>query len=280
MRDVTAGADLVAQAGEAGARIPLRPARPRRPRDLRRARGPARAREQRGGRDGVPAGRARDARPVARRLRDERLRLGRARSPRDPGLRDAGGGVVCNVTSASLLFPMPFYSVYRASKAAVQALGESLAGRARTPGHPRDRGDARAHRHRHAAGLRPAARGAGHARYRALAEWAHGGRQASEALKTSPAEAARRIADAILDDAAPLRVACDPMGEAMIPAADGPYQGVSPAGLWRRWARRPGTTEGSLQDRRPGCRCSRHEVPRPRPGPRGRPGPARLLRVG
>jgi NAD(P)-dependent dehydrogenase (short-subunit alcohol dehydrogenase family) len=43
-----------------------------------------------------------------------------------PTLRASGGGVVCNLTSASLLFPMPFYAAYRASKAAVQALGESL----------------------------------------------------------------------------------------------------------------------------------------------------------
>ncbi len=44
-----------------------------------------------------------------------------------PALRAAGGGVIANVTSPSLLFPMPFYAIYRASKAAVAALGESLA---------------------------------------------------------------------------------------------------------------------------------------------------------
>jgi NAD(P)-dependent dehydrogenase (short-subunit alcohol dehydrogenase family) len=42
-----------------------------------------------------------------------------------PKLR-AGGGVVCNVGSASVLVPMPFFAAYRASKAAVSALGESL----------------------------------------------------------------------------------------------------------------------------------------------------------
>ena len=39
--------------------------------------------------------------------------------------------------------------------------------------------------------------------------------------RTTPAaEAARRIADAILDDAGPLRVACDDVGQAMIAGAD------------------------------------------------------------
>lgn len=43
-----------------------------------------------------------------------------------PVLRAGGGGTICNVTSSSLLIPMPFFSVYRATKAAVSALGETL----------------------------------------------------------------------------------------------------------------------------------------------------------
>ena len=43
-----------------------------------------------------------------------------------PELRRSGGGVICNVTTASLLFPLPFFAAYRASKAAVSAVGESL----------------------------------------------------------------------------------------------------------------------------------------------------------
>src|ERR1700694_2331608 len=43
-----------------------------------------------------------------------------------PILRQGNGGVICNVTSSSILAPVPFYSAYRASKAAVSALGESL----------------------------------------------------------------------------------------------------------------------------------------------------------
>jgi len=44
-----------------------------------------------------------------------------------PRMRAAGGGVVCNITSSSELAPVPFLGTYRASKAAVTALGESLA---------------------------------------------------------------------------------------------------------------------------------------------------------
>src|SRR6267143_2025580 len=36
-------------------------------------------------------------------------------------------GVICNVTSSSTLAPVPFLGTYRASKAAVTAIGESLA---------------------------------------------------------------------------------------------------------------------------------------------------------
>ena len=39
-----------------------------------------------------------------------------------PVMRAGGGGVVCNVTSSSILAAIPFYSVYRASKAAASAL--------------------------------------------------------------------------------------------------------------------------------------------------------------
>ena len=43
-----------------------------------------------------------------------------------PALRAAGAGVICNVTSSSILAPVPFYAPYRSSKAAVSAIGESL----------------------------------------------------------------------------------------------------------------------------------------------------------
>ena len=44
-----------------------------------------------------------------------------------PAMRAGGGGVICNITSSSILGPVPFLGMYRASKAAVTAIGESLA---------------------------------------------------------------------------------------------------------------------------------------------------------
>jgi NAD(P)-dependent dehydrogenase (short-subunit alcohol dehydrogenase family) len=137
-----------------------------------------------------------------------------------PALRAAGGGVIANLTSASLLFPMPFYAVYRASKAAVQALGESLAAELRPfgirvievlPGPVETDLLAGSDREPEAAA---------HAGYRALARWAHAGRRGMSGRAAPAAEAARRIADAILDDASPLRVACDDVGRALIAGAD------------------------------------------------------------
>lgn len=137
-----------------------------------------------------------------------------------PRLRAAGGGVVCNVTSSSLLSPVPYYSVYRASKAAVAAFGESLLAEVGQlgirvvevmPG-PIDTdmlsGSAR----------EPEA--AAWSEYREAALRLHAGRMSLGDLVTPAAEAARRIAAAILDDASPLRVACDPLGEAMLGATD------------------------------------------------------------
>lgn len=133
-----------------------------------------------------------------------------------PPLRAGGGGVVCNVTSASLLFPMPFFAAYRASKAAVSALGESLRAELAAfgirvleilPGPIDTDMLAASDRTPEAAAFPP---------YRELAERAHEGRRSVEAQVTSPADAARAIADAILDDAAPLRGACDPIGAGLL----------------------------------------------------------------
>jgi NAD(P)-dependent dehydrogenase (short-subunit alcohol dehydrogenase family) len=142
-----------------------------------------------------------------------------------PALRAAGGGVIVNVTSASLLFPMPFYAIYRASKAAVAALGETLAAELRPfgirvlevqPGPIETDMLAGSDREPEAARL---------AGYAALARWAHGARQGMNGVSTPAAQAARCIAEAILDDNAPLRVACDDIGGAMIAGADAaPFQ--------------------------------------------------------
>jgi NAD(P)-dependent dehydrogenase (short-subunit alcohol dehydrogenase family) len=135
-----------------------------------------------------------------------------------PVLRASGGGVLCNVTSSSILAPVPFYGPYRSSKAAVSAIGESL----RTELAPFGirvleimpgpiltdmlLGSAEA----------PAA--IERDEYRPMAERAHAGRQNVDAMITPVAEAARAIVDAVLDDDAPLRVGCDPLSVGMLDA--------------------------------------------------------------
>jgi NAD(P)-dependent dehydrogenase (short-subunit alcohol dehydrogenase family) len=135
-----------------------------------------------------------------------------------PLIRDAGGGVICNITSSSLLAPVPFLGAYRSSKAAVSAIGESLQAEVAKfgirvleilPG-PIET-DMLATSDRPAAAIE-------HERYRAQAEQLWEGRQRIRDMYTPASEAARRIADAILDDDAPLRAGCDDMSEGMLTA--------------------------------------------------------------
>jgi NAD(P)-dependent dehydrogenase (short-subunit alcohol dehydrogenase family) len=131
-----------------------------------------------------------------------------------PVLRANGGGVVVNLTSAGLLVPMPFFAVYRATKAAVTALSESLraevapfgisvievypgpvetdmlAGSKRIP---------EAHRY-------PA--------YARLAE--HIGNLRGSEPVTPVVDAARTIVDAIQADPPPHRTSCDTMGKGLL----------------------------------------------------------------
>jgi NAD(P)-dependent dehydrogenase (short-subunit alcohol dehydrogenase family) len=133
-----------------------------------------------------------------------------------PGLRAAGGAVVCNLTSSSLLVPMPFFAAYRASKAAVSAIGESL--RVELAPHgvrvieilpgPVATDMLAASSTTPEAVTVPG--------YRALAERVAEARSAFVDTATPVHEAAERIVDAILDDDAPLRCACDPIGEALL----------------------------------------------------------------
>jgi NAD(P)-dependent dehydrogenase (short-subunit alcohol dehydrogenase family) len=133
-----------------------------------------------------------------------------------PALRASQAGVICNVTSASLLFPMPFYAAYRASKAAVSALGESL--RAELAPHgvrvveilpgPIDTDMLAASERAPEAAADPV--------YRELAAKAFAGRRSVEAEVTSASRAAEAIVDAILDDDAPLRCTCDALGQGLL----------------------------------------------------------------
>jgi NAD(P)-dependent dehydrogenase (short-subunit alcohol dehydrogenase family) len=133
-----------------------------------------------------------------------------------PIMRAAGGGVICNVTSSSTLAPVPFLGTYRASKAAVTALGESLAAEVAQfgirvieimPG-PIETDML-------ATSDRPPA-GAEHAEYADLAARMWEGRQGIRASYTPASEAARRIVDAICDEKGPLRYGCDDLSEGML----------------------------------------------------------------
>ena len=136
-----------------------------------------------------------------------------------PALRASGGGVLCNVTSSSIFAPVPFYAPYRSSKAAVSIIGESLRVELAPfgirvleimPG-PIDT-DMLASSDRPAEAI-------DHPDYAPMAQRMYDGRVDNIAgMVTSTADAARLIADAVLDDAAPLRVGCDPLSIGMLDA--------------------------------------------------------------
>ncbi len=138
-----------------------------------------------------------------------------------PIMRAGGGGVICNVTSSSTLAPVPFLGTYRASKAAVTAIGESLAAEVAQFGirvveiMPGPIETAML-----AASDRPAA-AIEHEEYRDLAERMWEGRQGVRDAYTPADEAARRIVDAICDDDGPLRYGCDDLSEGMLAGWNG-----------------------------------------------------------
>jgi NAD(P)-dependent dehydrogenase (short-subunit alcohol dehydrogenase family) len=133
-----------------------------------------------------------------------------------PKLREAGGGVVCNITSSSLLAPVPFLGAYRASKAAISAFGESLMAEVGQfgirvveimPGPIEtdmlERSD------------RPAA-AVEHEQYREMAQRMWETRKNIRDQYTPARDAARAIVNAILDDDGPLRYGCDPLSDGML----------------------------------------------------------------
>lgn len=133
-----------------------------------------------------------------------------------PLLRAAGGGVICNVTSSSILAPVPFLGAYRASKAAVSAISESLRAEVAPfgirvveimPG-PIETDML-------TASDRPSP-AIEHEHYRAIAGRMWESRQGIRGMYTPAAEAARRIVDAICDDDGPMRYGCDDMSEGML----------------------------------------------------------------
>lgn len=134
-----------------------------------------------------------------------------------PALRDTRG-VLCNVTSCSILVPMPFFAVYRASKAAVSALGESLRAEVQNAGV-------------RVLEIQPGAidtdmleaskrvpEAMAFEAYRPLAETVHAMRQATIDQFEPVDTAAASIVEAILDDSSPLRHGPDPMGAGLLAA--------------------------------------------------------------
>lgn len=134
-----------------------------------------------------------------------------------PVLREHRPAVVCNVTSSSILAAVPFYAAYRATKAAVSALSDTLRIELAPSGirvveimpGPIDTDMFRLSQGQHPAGR--------FERYRPMAEQASELRRSSaDTMVVPPAEAAARIVDAILDDDGPLRHGCDPLSDGMV----------------------------------------------------------------
>ena len=132
-----------------------------------------------------------------------------------PVMRRRGEGVICTVTSSSVLLASPFFTAYRASKAAISAVCESLYVELQPfgvrvveilPGPVDTRGLA------HSSYL-PAVEVPG---YEERAQRMMAGRERIRSVMVTPEAAAARIVDTILDDDAPLKSSCDPMGDAML----------------------------------------------------------------
>jgi NAD(P)-dependent dehydrogenase (short-subunit alcohol dehydrogenase family) len=135
-----------------------------------------------------------------------------------PLLRAAGGGVICNVGSSSILAPVPFYAAYRASKSAVSALSMTLRAEL-APQHIRvveimpGPVDTDMLEHSQVTAIEPAG-----AEYQTLAEHMNANKGSVATMIQPVGEAASLIVDAILDDDGPMRYGCDPMSTGMIDA--------------------------------------------------------------
>jgi NAD(P)-dependent dehydrogenase (short-subunit alcohol dehydrogenase family) len=135
-----------------------------------------------------------------------------------PLVRAAGGGVICNIGSSSVLAPVPFYAAYRASKAAVSAFSETLRAELAPqgirvveimPGPV----DSDMLRHSQETMVAPAGEP-----YRAVADHMNASKSMVASMIQPAGDAARLIVDAILDDDGPMRYGCDPMSTGMIDA--------------------------------------------------------------
>jgi NAD(P)-dependent dehydrogenase (short-subunit alcohol dehydrogenase family) len=134
-----------------------------------------------------------------------------------PTLRRNRPAVVCTITSSSIIAAVPFYSAYRASKAAVSAFCDSLRVEVAPfgirvveilPG-PVD-----TDMFRLSTGEPDAVR---FPRYRALADIGDELRRThADPRVVEPAAAASAIVDAIVDSSGPMRYGCDPVSNELI----------------------------------------------------------------
>jgi NAD(P)-dependent dehydrogenase (short-subunit alcohol dehydrogenase family) len=134
-----------------------------------------------------------------------------------PALRENQPAVVCNITSSSIIAAVPFYSAYRATKAAVSAFGDSLRVEVAPfgirvveilPG-PIDTDMLRL-----SAGDQDSLK---YDEYQSLATLAaQSRRDHADPLAVTPAAAAVSIVDAILDTSGPMRYGCDPMSVGLL----------------------------------------------------------------
>ncbi len=129
-----------------------------------------------------------------------------------PTLQHTRPAVICSITSSSIIAAVPFFSAYRASKAAESAVGDSLRVEVAQfgirvveilPG-PVDTDMFRLSTGEQVAGQFP--------EYRALADVAGELRRLhADPRVVEPAAAAVAIVDAILDSSGPMRYGCDPV---------------------------------------------------------------------
>lgn len=134
-----------------------------------------------------------------------------------PRLRSNAPSVICNVTSSSILASVPFYAAYRATKAAVSALGDTLRVEVGPAGIrvveilP---GPVDTDMFQLSTGEPTAAR---FERYRPLAERAAAlRRETADPMVVTPTAAAAAVVDAILDDGGPMRYGCDPISNGLL----------------------------------------------------------------
>lgn len=135
-----------------------------------------------------------------------------------PRLREAGGGVICNIGSASVFVQMPFYSAYRPSKAALMALSEGLRVELAPFGIRVVEipiGGVDTDMLKKGIANRPS-EAINYELYRPMALRQHEVVRQGQTNALSPAESARRVVDALLAEEGPLLRPVDPNGVALL----------------------------------------------------------------